>query len=448
MENSDDKLNIDGTPVSAVTENTSVENGADGGIAPASDTKSSDSQDGGDGSFALVGVAVKSVAVTLALILLITSILAVGLPLQAMRTFNKLGMTARAVDFGERYISGVLDDYDAAITDDDGNYTVITKTHELTNDDFLEALYVCIQNSYRIMNDSFRAGDTDTCEYYARRVEKYTRMSSSLNGIGAVNKAQSERNVAAMPLYEMRPLVYSYGHTVYNMNFRARVFLGETNKILFNSYGGNAVTLFDERMNTFDGIDIAGSNRNALIANLDGYVDYIDAFGEYLDVEFIKSGIINDMSEKFNYNGMDIPIFTETAVRELYYGKLTNRPFDKLVTVSGDVNSSGFTVLYRRIKDRFAAFAKYAIDFVPSDNNNNKLDEQLHQLYWLQTLRNTAAQLTYVNYLLYFNSENYGTAASKIRDEQFDLRDSVAYDALTRAYIDKLTQYKQQFQTV
>ena len=232
------------------------------------------------------------------------------------------------------------------------------------------------------------------------------------------------------------------------MNFRARVFLGETNKILFNSYGGNAVTLFDERMNTFDGIDIAGSNRNALIANLDGYVDYIDAFGEYLDVEFIKSGIINDMSEKFNYNGMDIPIFTETAVRELYYGKLTNRPFDKLVTVSGDVNSSGFTVLYRRIKDRFAAFAKYAIDFVPSDNNNNKLDEQLHQLYWLQTLRNTAAQLTYVNYLLYFNSENYGTAASKIRDEQFDLRDSVAYDALTRAYIDKLTQYKQQFQTV
>ena len=188
MENSDDKLNIDGTPVSAVTENTSVENGADGGIAPASDTKSSDSQDGGDGSFALVGVAVKSVAVTLALILLITSILAVGLPLQAMRTFNKLGMTARAVDFGERYISGVLDDYDAAITDDDGNYTVITKTPELTNDDFLEALYVCIQNSYRIMNDSFRAGDTDTCEYYARRVEKYTRMYSSLNGIGAVNK--------------------------------------------------------------------------------------------------------------------------------------------------------------------------------------------------------------------------------------------------------------------
>ena len=70
------------------------------------------------------------------------------------------------MDFGERYISRELGDYegmfeyvdndgnkregiaDASHTDDRGNFDILAKTGTLTNDDFIEALYVCTKLSY------------------------------------------------------------------------------------------------------------------------------------------------------------------------------------------------------------------------------------------------------------------------------------------------------------
>ncbi|MDE6401737.1 MAG: hypothetical protein K2L54_03900, partial [Clostridiales bacterium] len=160
----------------------------------------------------LIGIAVKSVAVVLSVILIIVCILAVALPLPAMRIFNSLGMSERAVDFGERYIARELGDHygvyeytdgnnfvrtaraDASHTDGRGNFDILAKTPALTNDEFIEALYVCTKLSYDIMEECYALGDTARGAYYAERVEKYTRMYLSLNNVATVNNSKSLRN--------------------------------------------------------------------------------------------------------------------------------------------------------------------------------------------------------------------------------------------------------------
>ena len=136
MEYSDDKTNIDVRDGAVDTEQQCVDDDAVGTAAPcATDdpavvcaTEKSETEkigfDGGESSDGtsvkrafdideLIAIGIKAVAVTVSVILLLTSLLAVALPLQAMRVFNLLGMTDRAVDFGERYISRELRAYDA-----------------------------------------------------------------------------------------------------------------------------------------------------------------------------------------------------------------------------------------------------------------------------------------------------------------------------------------------
>lgn len=460
MNYSDDKINPD-KPISEESENRSeVVGNVDKSVAASSCEKSTESEykskaenadgNGGGGAFELAAVAVKSIAVTVAFILLLTSVLAVCLPLSAMRVYNKLGFAERAVDFGERYINRELKSYDAVQTDELGNYRTLSRTAALSNDDFTEALYVCINNSYVIMNECLKSGDTDRCAYYAELTEKYTRMYSSLNGVNVLNTRKSEDNIAAMPLLEMRPIVYSYGHTVRNMNFRARSILNKTDNMLFNSNeDGNAVTTFTERTNTLYGINIQGSNRDNLMSNLDMYIDYIDGIGEYLDVEFIRAGLENDVAKKVRYYNKQRDeytegyVYTESFVQNMYTDCLSGNEFPLLISKS----EGGFTTLFERMS-RFTEFAQAAVDFRPDDRNNRKLDEQLHQLYWLQTLSATSTQLWYLAYVLYYNRDMFGAASSAIAEKYQDLigLNTVKYDGrdrlLSELYAIKLNEFK------
>lgn len=507
MEYSDDKTNRDGQATAVETENVIGVNGdADGVSAPLTDgnesgapcsaaqtevtggtsfaesksrSSASDkagaeaSRDGGV-SFGgeLVAVAVKAVAVALSVVLILTCILAVALPLSSMRIFNSLGMSERAVDFGERYISAELGDHfgtyeyvdgngssrtaraDASHTDGRGNFDILAKTSALTNDEFIEALYVCTKLSYDLMEEYYAAGDPSRGAYYAERVEKYTRMYLSLNNVASVNSAKSLRNISSMPTLAMRPAVYSYGHDIRVMNYRARTWLGSTASVMYNSNkNGDSVTELTERSATFYGIDIKGANTFALMANLDGYVDYAGALGEYLDVEFIRAGVENDLSkkgkiyDKVNAEWREVPVLSESFVKETYNGVLKGEEFSLFVT-----RTDGFTVFYNQIK-RFNEFAQAAVDFAPSDNNNNKLDEQLHQLYWLQALSSVARRLWYMEYLLYFNAEQYGQSSIAIKKDYNALQSLtfVEYDVPTRqiweVYNIKLKEYIAQYQS-
>lgn len=470
MEYSDDKTYCDGQNPAVDTENvTSVPDDADGvsapftdeevSCAPKSDNNSvnpaaigksyrggaSDAHGANDkhaDSFGneLIAVAVKSVAVALSVILMLTCILAVALPLSAMRVFNKLGMSERAVDFGERYISRELGDYegmfeyvdndgnkregiaDASHTDDRGNFDILAKTGTLTNDDFIEALYVCTKLSYDLAETYYASGESACGTYYAERVEKYTRMYLSLNNVAQINSAKSLQNISSMPSLALRPAVYSYGHDIRVMNYRARAWLGTTDVMAYNSNkNGDSVTSIAERSATFYGIDIKGDGRHSLMSNIDGYVDYIGAIGEYLDVEFLRAGVENNLSKKgkVNINGewREVPVLSETYVKETYNGVLNGTEFSLFVS-----RTDGFTRYYNQIK-RFKEFAQAAVDFMPDDGNNNKLDEQLHRLYWLQVMSSVARRLWYTEFLLYYNAEKYGQSSAAIRENNGALQE-------------------------
>ena len=476
MEYSDDKTNIDVRDGAVDTEQQRVDDDAVGTAAPcatddpavACATEKSEMEkigfDGGESSDGtsvkrafdideLIAIGIKAVAVTVSVILLLTSLLAVALPLQAMRVFNLLGMTDRAVDFGERYISRELRAYDAEAIDDMGNYIGLAGTPELTNDDFAEALYVCINNSYRLMDEYYESGDGARGEYYARLVEKYTRMYLSLNNVSGVNSANSERDISAMPLAAMRPVVYSYGHSVRVKNFRARAFLGETDRAVFNSrINGNSVTELTTLSNTYYGLVLDNASPASVMSALDDFVDYAGQMGEYLDVEFLFAGVERDLSKteriyvKIADEWRDVPVLSDTYVIEKYAGHLDGDEFSLFLT-----KDNGFSNIYNQLK-RFSVYAQAAVDFTPSDANNNKLDEQLHQLYWLNVLSSVARKLWYMEKLLYQSNVNFGASAAAIRDDYNAWQENtyVDYDGRPRqiweVYNIKLNAYTAQYQ--
>lgn len=358
----------------------------------------------------LIAVTVKTVAVVMSIILMLTCILAVGMPLQAMRIFNSLGMSERAIDFGERYIARELNSYDADKTDVRGNYVALSKTSELTNDEFTEALYVTINLSSKLMEQYYGAGDGRNGEYYAQRTEKYTRMYLSLNDISRVTSEQSKSDMQSVPMLAMRPAVYDYAHSLRELNYRARSYMGTTDVMLYDSGRmGDVVSDLNSSSNSNNGdIEFDRTNPNVVIAVLDRFVDYVGQLGEYLDVEFIRAGVENDLSTRTSTGSS---ILTETYVSQTYYNALSGDEFSMFITRMG-----GFSYVYNNLK-KFAEYAQLAVDFNPSDRYDNKAEEQLHQLYWLQELYSAQRRLWYMAMLLHYSSEKFGMSSKAIRDE-------------------------------
>ena len=407
----------------------------------------------------LITVIVKTVFVALSLIAMLSCILAFALPLQTMRICNNMGLSERAVDFGERYISRELESYKdgngrtADYADEQGNMPVLSATPQLTNDDFVEALYVCNRLSERLMNENLRSGNAALTKYYAERLEKYTRMYLSLSGVQALNLRTDQNNISSISP-ALRPVVYSYAHDMRVLNYRARAVLGQTNNITYNTRSDNLgiMTRLSERSGTLFGT--TPDTQEARVALIDDYVDYIDQLGAYLDVEFIKIGVENDLSKKFtiteNGNTYTVTTLSEPFVRSQYRNKvLGGDEFSLFIMPLSDVTetSNGFTTLYSQLS-KFTQYAQWAVDTVPAGE-----DGLLHQVYWLRALSSASQRLWYMEMLLYFNSEvlgynrdavieRYGTCLSYTIVKYNDL----SYQ-ISEVYAKKLTQYIAQYQS-
>ena len=319
-----------------------------------------------------IAISVKAVAVALSLVIIITSILAVALPLSAMRVFNNLGMTERAFDFGARYISRELDGY-GADTDDKGNYKSLAQA--TVDDGFVEALDVGIGLAYKLAEKYADKGDSASVAYYAEYLERYTRMYSCLKDFGRLTAEKDALRIAGVPTLAMRPYVYSYAHDMRVMNYRARAYLGETDSLLYNSrIIGDAVTTLDGMANTYTGqnpLDVTDAARRADL--LDDFTDYIAQLGTYLSVEFDKLGVSGSYTE-------------------------------------GDMQNL-FSKVYERLKN-FGDYSRAAYEFPVAT-----FDERLRQLYWLQELSSASTKLWYMSMLLYYNRDMYGAAKTAIVDE-------------------------------
>ena len=417
MEYSDDKTKHNG-PIGVVAGDTGgdVDSVTMPKITPVirAEKKIEREEENAEPSFAgeLVCVAIKAFAVAVSLAVMLVAIIALGMPLSSMRLFNKFGMSERAVDFGERYIAGRLDDYDADVTDDAGNYTVLSRTAALSDDDFAEALYVCNNLSNKLMNGNYAAGNSAEGEYYAERLEKYTRMYMSLNNVSLVNLRTDAKNINSVPDF-VKPMVYKYAHDMRVMNYRARCYLGKTDNMLFYEQSASGIVHRTQDLSQ----SYAGYDTQTITAQqLDEFVDFADMLGEYLDVEFLRAGIENDLSKTADVHIGDrviknVPIYTETYLRNYGRNLLKGNEFSMFVT-----SESGFTALYYQLARCFNSYAQWAVDYVPS-SGADRAGDMLRQLYWLQNLAQTSQRFWYMENLLYQNMDSFGGAREAIGEE-------------------------------
>lgn len=337
----------------------------------------------------LIGVAVKTVAVFLSLVVLITSLLTVALPLNAMRVFNKLGMTERAMNSGERYIQSRLVDRNAQTPDEDGWYSVLAGTSETTDDDFIESLTVSITLADKLMSEN---KGTDSEKYFAEKLDKFIRIYMSLPDSYNISTQKSLENRNSVNA-ALRPYVYSYTHSLITLDYKARMAMGETDYILWNPIGNtNFITTLTERSQTFAGTLITdGTSKNSKAQILDAFVDYIGALNTYL-VEIQRSlGVSGMLTESDTW----------------YRGVLTGSEFSVFITPE-----KGFTTVYGNLVSGISSFTTYAKEAVEFPTTST--DEELRQLHWLKTLASFADNFTNLGRLLNYSSSVYGLYADDI----------------------------------
>ncbi len=344
----------------------------------------------------LIKIGVKTVAVAVSVVMLILSILTVALPLSAMRVFNKLGMEERAMNSGDRYISRRLDKEDANVADDMGNYVRASQIASLNDDDMREALTVCISLSDSLMAAS-GDGDARSAEYFAEKLDEYIRIYLSLNGISAVNDAKSAQNVSRVAP-ALRPFVYDYAHSLRTLDYEARVRLGKTDVMLYNTnINGVILTPVIERSQTYAGLQFGiNTSKNNMISILDGFVDYIDQLSAYLAVVQKRLGVKGLLSE-------------QKEDQEKYGNVLNGDEFSLFITPE-----NGFTPVFTNLVNGLSKFTKYAQAAV--DFGFTTLDEELHRLYWLRILASASDRLLNLGRLLHFNRAKYGMYAAQINE--------------------------------
>ena len=294
MIDSDDKINEDISASSDGKEERAAER-----KAPAADRAESSARDGEGGGTGIAGelvkLSVKAAAVTLSVVILILSILTVTLPLQAMRVFNSLGMSERALNSGGTYIERRLKAHDALAADELGNFTAIAAEASLTDDDMVEALTVCMTLSDSLMRRTEEDGDKRSARYFAEKLELFTRRYASLNAVRTVNAKKDTVNIVSVPSVTMQPLVYDFAHTVMVLNYRARIIMGgdALNYMLYDSgRDGDCVQTLSNRSNTFAGV-VNKTDPDII----DGFIDYIDLLDEYLGYAYNKLGVTDRLNE-------------------------------------------------------------------------------------------------------------------------------------------------------
>ena len=357
-----------------------------------------------DGVGDMIGFGIKVAAVALSVVFLLISILPVALPFSAMKVYNQLGMYDRALESGERFINGKMNKHYGWQTSKEAeSYGYFLSVGELVGDEeFIEALDVCITLSDKLMRAQLKDKSISGAKYYAEKLERFTYAYMCLSSETFTKKNSS--NIINVPYIQLRPLVYSYRHTVMKLNYSARAVLGMTDMMLYNV--GNQkrpITNMVERLNTFTGT----VQKSRLI---DQYVDFIGEMNAYLDYEL---GLLD-------LTGVSLD---ETTVRTKYSKILDGTQFSLFV------NENGFTDLYTRLSATFTEYAQLAYDYDPTVETDT-MDARLKQLYWLAELTSFAEKMSGVQTLWYYNVYAYlGTVDEMIRDDypSWDVRRAV-YD--------------------
>ena len=394
-------------------------------VKDAFESETTDDNDG-DGIGETVGFGIKVAAVALSVVFLLISILAVTLPFSAMKIYNQLGMYDRALESGERFINSRMNAYDGWAEKVDGvNGGYFTSIGKLSADeDFIEALEVCISLSDKLMRAQLAKKSVSGAAYYAEKLEKFTHAFACLPSGVFVSK--STENIGNVPYIQLRPYVYNYRHTIMKLNYSARVVLGSTDNMLYNiGYTERVITSMTERLNTFSGT----VQKETL---LDQYVDFIGELNAYLDYEL---GLL----------GLSGVSFDETTVGTKYSKVLDGTQFGLLIK-----SYSGFTDLYNRLSATFTEYAQLAYDYKPSS-----MDDRLHQLYWLLELTTFSEKMSGVSMLLYYNVYAYlGSGVNEaIRDsypewdEKRAVYNGVQKQVLIELYNNLLKQYVSIFQS-
>lgn len=356
-----------------------------------------------DGVGDMIGFGIKVAAVALSVVFLLISILSVALPFSAMKVYNQLGMYDRALESGERFINGKMNKHYGWQTDDYGYMLSVGKL--VNDDDFIEALDVCITLSDKLMRAQLKDKSISGAKYYAEKLERYTYAFICLSS-DTFTKRNSQ-NITNVPYLQLRPLVYNYRHTVMKLNYSARSVLGNTDKMLYYiGYQDRPITSVTERLNTLNPFNLS----SITATYLDQYVDFIGELNAYLDYEL---GLLD-------LTGVSLD---ETTVRTKYSKILDGTQFSLFV------NENGFTDLYNRLSSSFTPYAQFAYDYDPTTQTDT-MDARLKQLYWLAELTSFAEKMSGVQTLWYYNVYAYpGTVDEKIRDDypSWDVRRAV-YD--------------------
>lgn len=363
---------------------------------------------------------VKAIAVALSLVVLIISIITVAAPLSAMRVFNKLGMYERALNSGDRYIRTRLESEDADGVNAHGEYRSLTGSKNLTDDDMVEALDVCIGLSDKLMRE-YADGDKKSAAYFADGLDKYIRMYLSLNGeIEVSSQKNKDMRQTLAPLYH--PFAYDYKHTLMTLDYAARVYSGDPKKLEMMAYDSNGsvpnnyddamfmMSASDQSHNLYSVVLDQTTAENLQITYLDWFVDYADQLSTYLAIQEERLGLTKTI--------------TETEAQEKYTNVLGGDEFSLFVTPQG-----GFTKLYNELMGASGVsyegntsvrraglvfkYSQLAYDF----NTKGSVELELHRLYWLRILTSLSDRLWNMQMLLFRSRSAYGQNASAVSDE-------------------------------
>lgn len=406
----------------------------------------------------LFGVIFYTLFVALSFVSMLSATLVLMLPIDSMRIFNTLGMSERAVDFAERYILRELGRWNVSQSDALGNMTELSKISELDNDEFVEALNVTITLSNKLMTTYYHAGNAARGAYYAERLEKYTRVFLSLNGFGVRARELDYGNITSMPILSMRPVVYSFAHTLRVLNYSARAYLGKTNVIAYN-HRTDSIGVMTELSQGATNLEATSDNIDGKTQLLDNFIDYIDSLCAYIDVELWRAGVIVDVSTRVDAHSdgvviPNIPIVSESAVKSLYFGKMKGDEFALFLTPRSDLSdiNKGYARIFNQLETYFPRYAQWAAEITPR-SDGDIMSGQLHRLYWLRVLTEAWQKLWYMEMLMNYSFQNYGLNGTDIQTRYSVCKSfaNVEYDgrqdSLPDLYNRELEKYISQFQS-
>ncbi|MCH5163304.1 MAG: hypothetical protein J1G38_07475 [Clostridiales bacterium] len=409
----------------------------------------------------LVALSVKAVAVALSLVVLIVSILVVAMPLSAMRVFNNLGMYERALNSGDRYIESRLDDAKANKTNDKGEYNLVRYRTALSDADMLEALDVCIDLSDDLMK-KYVGKDQKSAAYFADRLDKYIRIYMSLNGEPTISSDKSKEMLDAMPP-AYHPFVYDYRHTLMTMDYAARVYSGDAEKLNMmivntNGSGEYLMSPSDQSHNLY-AISVDDMPWNVQMSRLDWFVDYLDQLNTYLAIQEERLGVTGTLT---GVSAMDK--FSHVLKGDEFTVLVTPTPKGNRNTPFTDVYDylMGTSELYyddNMSTRREGLIFKYVQLAYHFDIRGNT-DYKLKRLHWLSVMVSAVNRLWNMQMLLFHSREAYGAYSTKISNEYYsdafkyarsvivgyDSDEKPVYRELSAIYEEEMSDYLRLFQ--